>query len=203
MIRAILFDADGVLQHHGPFFDEDWVWSAQQHRDFFHKLWAHERYRGAIEGRGDFTGACALLLEEAGWTECDAPAYLGRWMRRGVAVDEAMLGWVDDLRVAGLICCLASNQEDIRAEFLESEMGFNRRFERLFFSCRMGVGKPDPAYFEMAVAELPFAPAEIAFFDDKAANVEAAARVGLVARLFETREGFAADIRELTGVSLA
>ena len=57
--------------------------------------------------------------------------------------------------------------------------------------------------FRAVAAELPHGPDEIAFFDDKAANVEAAQSVGLAGRLFETREGFVADIRELTGISLA
>lgn len=203
MIRAILFDADGVLQHHGPFFDEDWIWPAERHRDLFRRIWAHRRYDGCLEGRGDFSGVCEAVLAESGWSACGADQYLLRWMRRGLEPDATMLGWVRDLRAAGIACHLATNQEDVKADFLERELGYGAVFDGLFVSCRLGAAKPDRRFFERVAAALPVPPQEVAFFDDKAENVDAADDVGFVGRRFTDRESFAADVMNLTSVALA
>ncbi|MFC3078088.1 HAD family hydrolase [Phenylobacterium terrae] len=203
MIRTLLFDADGVLQHHGPFFDEDWIWPAEQHRELFRRIWAHPKYEGCLEGRGDFTGVCKAVLAESGWSACEADQYLDRWMRRGLEPDAIMLGWVQDLRAAGLACHLATNQEDVKAEFLERELGYDEAFDRLFVSCRLGAAKPERRFFEAVAAALPVPPQEVAFFDDKPENVQAAIDVGFIGRRFTDRESFARDVETLTGVTLA
>ena len=50
---------------------------------------------------------------------------------------------------------------------------------RVFCSAEFGVGKPDPAIFLRSAERLGLAPAQILFIDDKAANAEAARRVGM------------------------
>ena len=50
---------------------------------------------------------------------------------------------------------------------------------RVFCSAEFGVGKPDPAVFLRSAERLGLSPAEILFIDDKAANAEAARRVGM------------------------
>lgn len=202
MIRAILFDADGVLQHHGPFFDEDWIWPAERHREVFRRIWSHPTYEGCLEGRGDFTGACAAVLAESGWVACGADQYLSRWMRRGLEADPIMLAWVRDLRAAGVACHLATNQEDVKAEYLEHELGYGKAFDSLFVSCRLGAAKPDTRFFERIAAALPHPPQAVAFFDDKAENVQAAEAVGFIGRRFTHRESFVRDVTLLTGVTL-
>lgn len=203
MIRTLLFDADGVLQHHGLFFDEDWIWPAARHQEVFRRIWAHPHYEGCLEGRGDFTGVCKAVLVESGWSACDADQYLDRWMRRGLEPDATTLGWVRDLRAAGLACHLATNQEDVRADFLERELGYGEAFDTLFVSCRLGAAKPDRRFFEAVAAALAVAPQEVAFFDDKAENVAAAIDVGFIGRRFKDRDSFARDVETLTGVTLA
>ena len=50
---------------------------------------------------------------------------------------------------------------------------------RVFCSAEFGVGKPDPEIFLRSAERLGLSPAEILFIDDKAANAEAARRVGM------------------------
>jgi putative hydrolase of the HAD superfamily len=57
------------------------------------------------------------------------------------------------------------------------------RFERVFESWQMGCRKPEPECFQQVIDWLALRPERIAFFDDSAENIEAAARLGLVARL--------------------
>jgi putative hydrolase of the HAD superfamily len=65
--------------------------------------------------------------------------------------------------------------------------------ERLFgvavYSCEIGLAKPDPAYFEKAVAMIGADPATVLFIDDKQPNVDGARSVGLRAERWELAEG--------------
>ena len=55
--------------------------------------------------------------------------------------------------------------------------------DRCFFSDEVGLLKPQPEIFQYAIRELAVPAAHIAFFDDTAVNVEAAARAGMNAYL--------------------
>ncbi|MDQ1429140.1 MAG: putative hydrolase of the superfamily, partial [Acidimicrobiaceae bacterium] len=59
-----------------------------------------------------------------------------------------------------------------------------RRFKPRIFSCRLRAVKPEPAAFTAALAVLGCEPGEVVFFDDRQANVAAAAELGLRATLF-------------------
>lgn len=52
-------------------------------------------------------------------------------------------------------------------------------FERLFFSCDMGMMKPDAATYQKVLQELKAAPQDCIFIDDSQKNVEAARSLGI------------------------
>lgn len=52
------------------------------------------------------------------------------------------------------------------------------------FSCRLGEVKPNPASYERALEQLGAEPADVAFVDDRPANVVAAARLGMRAEVY-------------------
>lgn len=58
------------------------------------------------------------------------------------------------------------------------------RFERVLASCDLGCRKPDVAFYERLLDELGLEAGEVAFVDDRPANVEAAASLGMAARRF-------------------
>jgi len=58
--------------------------------------------------------------------------------------------------------------------------GFGPRF----FSCYLRSVKPEPAAYRAVLEGLGARPADLVFFDDRPANVEGAARMGIDARLF-------------------
>lgn len=67
---------------------------------------------------------------------------------------------------------------------------------RVFCSAEFGVGKPDPAVFLRSAERLGLSPAEILFIDDKAANVEAARRVGMDALHYGGPQALRVSLRE-------
>jgi len=62
-------------------------------------------------------------------------------------------------------------------------------------SAHEGVIKPDPKIYEITVARLPHAPAEVLFFDDRLKNVEAARAHGFQAEQFLGGEKLHADLK--------
>ncbi|GAA3967467.1 HAD family hydrolase [Thermobifida alba] len=54
-----------------------------------------------------------------------------------------------------------------------------RGFDSLFFSCEIGLCKPDPAVYEHVLRELGVEPGETLFVDDREENVRAAAELGI------------------------
>ena len=112
-----------------------------------------------------------------------------------------MLEDVRRLRAAGIACYLGSNQDAFWAAHLETALGYGQLLDGLFLSCRLGAAKPQAAFFEAMLAQIPLPREDLIFFDDKAANVEAALACGLEARLFTDRPQYLRDLEELYGLA--
>ena len=76
-----------------------------------------------------------------------------------VNVDPGVVAAVRELRASGVRCALATNQHPERAAYMRESLGYDEVFDDLFYSCDLGVAKPDPAYFTEAVRRLGTDPA--------------------------------------------
>lgn len=185
-VATVLFDADGVLQFAGSLyeqFERRYGWSAARLREFFDHLF-HERpeYDGGLTGHGDLLAALRIALPEWGWT-APVEAFLRDWLTLGAVPDPAALALVAALRRHGVRCALASNQNPVRARFMDEELGYRELFDERFYSAALGYAKPDPAYFRAVLAVLGTEPGGVLFIDDSEANVDAARSCGLHAEL--------------------
>jgi len=108
---------------------------------------------------------------------------------------EVLLALPEDL----LVGLLSNNYPEI-SQYLRAEESFDR-FDAAVFSNEVGVKKPDPRAYELALAELGLAPEEVLFVDDNPENIAAARRLGMQTHLFEDLEGFLALLEEL-GIKL-
>ena len=121
-----------------------------------------------------------------------APEDLFPYMWRSIVVDPTSTALVDALLAAGYGVHLGTNQDRHRGRFMRETLGFDEtRFGVAVYSCEIGLAKPDPAYFEKAVAMIGAPAAEILFVDDQQENVDGARSVGLVAERWELAEGHA------------
>jgi putative hydrolase of the HAD superfamily len=146
---------------------------------FVHEIFAAER--PALNGRRDFVEDLTLLLTrwELGESLGDV---LGVWT--AIEIDQAMCAAIASLRDLGFPCYLASNQEAHRGRHMTETLRYRDMFHREYYSHRLGVAKPDAAYFRAILADLQMAPEDLLFIDDHKSNVTAAREVGLQAAVF-------------------
>lgn len=96
------------------------------------------------------------------------------WVKGWLPGAEALL---DQLRPHFRLAAL-SNSNAAHWERLAA-LGVLDAFEIALGSQQLGLRKPEPAIFEIAVARLGVAPGAVLFFDDSRANVDAARAAGL------------------------
>jgi epoxide hydrolase-like predicted phosphatase len=72
-----------------------------------------------------------------------------------------------------------SNHAKEWAEFMQKGFDFFGSFDQIIFSCDVGLRKPDPRIYELALTKLGSAPEECLFVDDKKRNTDAADALGM------------------------
>jgi putative hydrolase of the HAD superfamily len=177
----MLIDADGVLQHQPTGWLDRLVErigvTDREPAEVLDALFAAEQ--PSLTGDGEFRTALAELL--TGWGRADRlDTVLESWHE--IDVDEAVLATVGELRARGVRCCLATNQQNVRAGYMRSL--YNAHFDDQFYSCEIGVMKPDRAYFATVLERLGTPAEQVVFVDDSPANVAAAREIGIDARLY-------------------
>lgn len=187
-IATVLFDADGVVQR--PTADRRAQWTRllggnEDAVDGFVRD-AFDAERPCCQGKDDFLAAFPGVMTRWNCTGTMEDA-LRAWT--AIEVDAGIVTLIATVRTAGVPCCLATNQERFRGRYMSETLGYRDVFDRQFYSCELGVSKPDPAYFTAILDTLAVPPASVLFIDDAEANVRAAESVGIVAELFSPDAG--------------
>ena len=82
---------------------------------------------------------------------------------------------------------LLSNNYPTICDILEHDPRW-KRFDRMVFSNKIGVKKPDPASFEALLAALELPGDRVVFVDDVPENLSAAAKLGITGILYDAHE---------------
>lgn len=151
----------------------------------------------ALQDLGKATAeACAeLAAEHPGQAEM-----INAWAERNEEmVAGAISGSVEvlaELRAKGTACYALSNMEQESWQRRLKLYDFLGWFDGCFISSFEGVMKPDPEYFERALARFELAPGDCLFIDDRAQNIEVALSLGIRAVLFRSPEQLRADLED-------
>jgi putative hydrolase of the HAD superfamily len=183
VIKAILFDADGVIQRPPSTFGAQLAALLGSERTDVQALIADvfAAEKPALAGASDFGEDLAVLFTRHRIAASASDA-LDLW--KAIEVDAGMQAAVSTLRASRLCCCLATNQHASRGRYMSSVLGYHALFDREFYSYQLGFAKPDHGYFRAIVDALKIAPEQLLFIDDHAPNIEGAREVGLQAELF-------------------
>lgn len=183
MIKAILFDADGVAIAPHPYFSkrlqDEFGISTDKVSPFF-----KGEFKLCTIGKADLKEEVSKYFPAWGWNKSVAEL-LDIWFSGEKAIDEAVLKIVDELRFKGIKCCLVSDNEKYRSQYALNEMGLEKRFDKTFFSCDLNHTKSEPEFFEKVIADIKIRPEEILYLDDDPKNVQVAKVQGIDARVYE------------------
>jgi putative hydrolase of the HAD superfamily len=102
---------------------------------------------------------------------------------------------------AGVRLALLSNAPEPLATAIDKSE-WAPSFDRRFYSCRLGLAKPDPAVFRAVLDDLGAAPHSVLFIDDRPENVLAAAALGLQAVRFTLAEELAGQLDDWESAEL-
>lgn len=174
MIRAVVFDLDGVVRH----FDPDHVR-------------AIERRHGIAEGAIEFFAFAQPQIEDvttgrisrAAWVEMIArhvgsAAAAAEWGSQPSRVDPNILQLAAELREAGIVTAILTNGTDtIPAE--AAELGLVRHFDPIFNSAAIGYVKPDERVFLHVLDHLGVEAHEVFFTDDSERKLHGARSCGM------------------------
>ncbi|HEY0737733.1 MAG TPA: HAD-IA family hydrolase [Herpetosiphonaceae bacterium] len=187
-LKAVIFDADGVLLTSGFFSEElerSYGLPTSATLPFF---------TGALEaclvGRADLKQTLAPFLVQWSWPGSDED-FIERWFSHGASVDPRLVETIAGLRQRGLRCYLATNQESYRIAYMREKMGFDQIFDGIFYSGGLGCKKTDARFYHEVMRATELTGAEILFWDDTFDNIVAARAQGWNAEHYRSFEEFA------------
>jgi len=194
-IKCILFDADGVIVDSELFsiqYQREYGIPEQEMLPFF-----EQEFPDCLLGRADLAEEVSPWLSKWKWTGT-TEEFLEYWFRSSRSVDERVVTTIEQLKKQGIKCCLATNQEKYRAQYMKSDMGFEQLFDRVFTSSGIGHKKPAKEFYQFILQEMKrehrIDPEEVVFFDDFEENVQAAKQSGINAYLYKEF----ADLKKIT-----
>ena len=171
-VRAVLLDADGVLQLIGTPWDEALTRGGGP---AFARAVVDEE-TDALAGRETLTELLERVVGNLR-LELNASDLLEIWHR--ATPDPLAWQLVGDLRQAGYTTVLATNQQWERRAWMREQLGYDGLCDIDGYSCTLGVAKPDAAYFHRLLEMAGVAADQALFVDDNATNIAAARGVGL------------------------
>ncbi|MBV8683717.1 MAG: HAD-IA family hydrolase [Caulobacteraceae bacterium] len=201
-IKALMVDVDGVLLVH----PHPGGWSANLERDLGISAKALQdaffipHFEDIVHGRAALRERLEPVLADLA-PDLSVEDLLTYWFEQDFHPQERLLSQLAEVRGGGVQVHLATVQEHERAKYLWSTMRWSERFDAIHYAADLGWAKPAPGFFRAIEARTGFGPVDLAFIDDKPANVEAAQACGWRAEVWTGSVDLRALMPELSGSS--
>ena len=201
-IQAVVFDVGGVLDVPGDRLAEsaDLLQLADGLGLELEEMWSlfyrSDAWKLARTGQITDREFWNRNLTPFGITDLVDQATFARRTHAHKEVIPAMRGLLDELDGRTRLAII-SNASDTLEAVLAERFKISHYFELVINSARVGVAKPEPEIFNIALERLNLRPEQTIFADDQQRNVDAAAQLGIHAALFTETRDFRAFLVEL------
>ena len=185
VVQCFVFDCFGVIVENGWGIIDDTLSPTEAQWEEMMAV-SHAADRGIIP-------LDALIQRFAEILDADADH-----VRRIIArqrKDPGLLALIEQLSVDHKIMMLSNVSEGVIDQLLSPED--KRLFDDLILSSDVGMVKPQPAIFQLAIDRAGFAPEEIMFIDDSPLNVSAAQQLGLQTHHYTTLKDFRTTLQDV------
>jgi putative hydrolase of the HAD superfamily len=184
MIRAIAFDAGGVLE-----LVDDVSWPAEWQRHWAREFGIDEQTWDQSMSRFDSSGLETGALTESDWkhtyhqglglaTEQIELMVADLWDRYCGHLNTELMAYARRLSPHYRLAIISNSGDGARREE-ERRYQFSALFDPIIYSHEVGLAKPDPRIWALACERIGVAPAELAFVDDGAEACESARAFGI------------------------
>lgn len=199
-IRAVYWDLGGViLRTHDQSRRERWEKRLGLKRYGLAELvFEGEMGRLASVGKSSPDEVWVWVAEQLG-IEPDQRWKLEKDFWAGDRVDRDLVDFIRNLRPHYKTGLISNAWPDLR-NAMENEWEIVSAFDDLVISAEIGITKPDPRIYQLALTRLDVAAEEAVFIDDFERNVEGARAVGLHGIHFQNPHQVKQDLRTLLGL---
>ncbi len=186
MIKAVIFDFGGVFdQKHEAL--EGFRAAAERYnlqpQAFYDLLYGGEAWQQAKLGAMNADGYWRSIMAQLGHEPSGDVQTFRSELFAGHELDAGVVRIAQRLH-GRLPLALLSNATDELEMVLRERWGIDHLFQVVVNSARVGVAKPDPRAYQLALDGLRCRPHEALFIDDKPRNVRAAVELGIPSVLF-------------------
>jgi putative hydrolase of the HAD superfamily len=183
IIRFILFDVMGVVFTVGDDVEGLLIPYIRSLKPEIPAGRIRDAYRDASLGKMPSSGFWALM----GFEETEAADVERVYLESSFTLDAGFIPCARALKERYRLALL-SNDVSEWSRYLREYHGVEPLIDAVFISGDLGVRKPDPRIYQIAMDRLGASPSECVFIDDYPERVEAARKLGINAILFN-REG--------------
>jgi putative hydrolase of the HAD superfamily len=183
----VVWDFDGVVN--ANVVDGHFTWSDNFQQDLGYPLDGfieavfNQEFEKVLRGEKDIMDQLGEWASTVALSGSLSEIY-NYWLTKDEQLDERILGMMADIKSKGIGNAIGTNNDPRRTKYIEREMGMTAHIDHMFAAGRMGILKPDQAFFRHIATELEVEPGRLILIDDLAENVESAMAAGWQAHQF-------------------
>lgn len=197
MIKAVIYDSDGMLTH-GERFSDTYSKKYNLPIEIMTPFFTGP-FKDCLIGKADLKEELENgWLEKWNWSE-SVDNLLAYWFSTGAKLDTEILRTISNVKAR---CLLATNQEKYRTNYLIEKFKYDTVFEKVFSSAYIGSKKPEGVFFDHIIGYLrnkdsSIEKESVLFWDDDLDNIHGAKDYGLQTIMFTDTNSYKEEMIKL------
>jgi epoxide hydrolase-like predicted phosphatase len=202
MIKAIIFDYNGVVKAINKYFfdDVELIFGLSAEEKEYAKKITRDLFKQLDKG---------LLDEDSFWLKfserinkampANAKELSRKLFNEHFELYEEVVTMLKNLKNNGYVTAVLSDTFPYMADIIRERNGYNY-FDKVYLSCEVGFVKPQKEFYELAVKDLAVLPGECIFIDDNEDNLLPAEKLGMKTILAKKPDQIVENVRAIIKV---